>query len=241
MATWDYRWLGTIYPTPANAQDAEMSLSEYEDFVYGACLLDMENPIGYWVKFSAWQQNIVDWLKGKNDVHIIGPGTDIKMKITGRQFENCNGRKNMPDGEVCVSPVETSVEGKVYFSYPGIYSGQEVEGVRLWFENGQVVKATAEKGDPFLQEILKTDDGARRLGELGIGTNKGITKFTRNTLFDEKITGTFHLALGASLPETGGVNQSAIHWDIVADLRESGEIWVDEVLLYKDGNFVIEF
>ena len=147
----------------------------------------------------------------------------------------------MPDGEVCVSPVETSVEGQVYFSYPGIYMGQEVQGVRLWFENGLVTKASAEKGDAFLQEILNTDEGARRLGELGIGTNEGITEFTRNTLLDEKITGTFHLALGAGLPKTGGQNQSAVHWDIVADLRESGEIWVDEVLIYKNGEFVIDF
>ncbi len=237
MATRDFRWLGTIFPTSANAQAAEMSLSAYEDFVFGACLPDEVDPIGYWEKFSAWQQNIVDWLDGKEKVHLLGPETDLRMSIAGRIFENCDGRENMPDGEVCVSPVETSVDGHVYFSYPGIYLGHEVQGVRLWFENGRVVKASADKGENFLHEILETDEGARTLGELGIGTNPGITKFTKNTLFDEKITGTFHLALGASFPDTGGVNKSAIHWDIVADIREAGEIWIDDVLFYKDGEF----
>ena len=241
MATGDFRWVGTQFPTNANAQDAEMSLREYEELVYGACLPDMDDPIGYWQRFSTWQQKIVDWLKGKERVHVIGRETDVRLSIKGRSFMNCNGRLNMPDGEVCTSPVEDSAEGHVYFSYPTIYQGREVTGVQLWFENGRVVKATAEKGEDFLLKTLDIDEGSRYLGEFAIGTNEGITRFTRSILFDEKINGSFHMALGAGLPEAGGKNESAIHWDIVCDLREGGEIWVDDELLYKEGRFVVEF
>ncbi len=241
MADGDLRYLNTQFPTHASAQDADMSLDEYEDFVYGACLPDPEDPIGYWKAFSASQQRIVDWLDGKKEIKLIGPETDLTLSIAGRPFLNCDGRLNMPDGEVCVSPVEDSVEGSVYFSYPANYMGREITGIRLWFERGQVVKATADKGQSFLQKILDTDSGARFLGELGIGTNIGINRYTGNILFDEKISGSFHLALGAGLPEIGGLNQSSIHWDIVCDLRSSGEIWVDDTLFYKDGQFAIDF
>ncbi len=236
-----YRWLGTQYPTDAGAQDAEMGLLDYEDFVYGACLPDMDDPVGYWQRFSAWQAKIVEWFKPKDRVRVLGPGTDLELSVAGRVFENCDGRLNMPDGEICTSPVENSANGHVHFSYPAVYQGREVTGVRLWFEEGKVVKATADKNEEFLLSALDTDEGARFLGEFAIGTNKGITRFTRSTLFDEKIDGSFHLALGASLPMTGGVNNSAIHWDMVCDLRDGGEIWVDDELLYKDGEFVITF
>jgi aminopeptidase len=241
IADGSYRWVGTQFPTNAGAQDAEMGILDYEDFVYGACLPDMDDPVGYWQRFSAWQAKIVEWLKGKDQVRVVGPETDLRLSVTGRAFENCDGRENMPDGEVCTSPVENSAEGYVHFSYPAVYQGREVTDVQLWFEEGKVVKATAEKNEEFLLSVLDTDDGARFLGEFAIGTNKGITRFTRSTLFDEKIDGSFHLALGAGLPEVGGVNQSAIHWDIVCDLRDGGEIWVDDELLYKDGEFVIAF
>ncbi len=240
-ASGELRWTGTLFPTNAYAQDAEMSLSEYEDFVYGACLPDMDDPVGYWQRFSARQQKIVDWLKGKERVHVIGPETDLHLSIAGRVFINCDGHENMPDGEVFTGPVEDSVEGHVYFSYPAIYRGREVMGVRLWFENGRVVKAHAEKNEDFLLKTLDTDEGSRRVGEFAIGTNAGITRFTRQILFDEKISGSFHMALGAGYPETGSKNESAIHWDMICDLRDGGEIWVDEELLYKDGRFVIEF
>ncbi len=240
-AAGDLRWTVTLFPTNAHAQDAEMSLSEYEDFVYDACMPDSDDPVGYWHRFSAWQQKIVDWLKGKERVHVVGPDTDLHLSIAGRTFINSDGKHNMPSGEVFTGPVEDSVEGHVYFSYPAITSGREVAGIRLWFENGKVVKATAEKNEDFLLQTLDTDEGARYVGEFAIGTNKGITQFTRQILFDEKINGSFHMAVGFSIPETGGKNESAIHWDMICDMRDGGEIWVDDELLYKDGDFVIEF
>jgi len=241
MGDGSLRWVGTQFPMTGNAQDADMSLREYEDMVYGACLPDMNDPVGYWKRFSSWQEKIVQWLKGKDTVHVTGRETDLRLKITGRSFMNCNGRQNMPDGEVCTSPVEDSMNGHVCFSYPTIYQGREVTGVRLWFENGKVVKAAADKGGEFLQSVLDTDEGSRLVGEFAIGTNEGITKFTRSILFDEKINGSFHMAIGAGLPEAGGKNESAIHWDMICDLREGGEIRVDDELLYKNGSFVIDF
>ncbi len=235
-----FRWVGTQFPTNANAQDAEMGLREYEDLVYGACLPDMDDPVGHWRRFSAWQEKIVQWLKGREAVRVVGPETDLRLSIAGRRFINCDGRQNMPDGEVCTSPVESSAEGQVWFSYPAVYQGREVTGVRLWFQAGRVVKARADKGEEFLLKTLDTDEGSRYLGEFAIGTNEGITRFTRSTLLDEKINGSFHLALGMCLPEAGGANESAIHWDMVCNLRDGGEIWVDDELLYKDGRFVVD-
>lgn len=240
-AAGEVQWVGTQYPTNAHAQDADMSLTDYEDFVFGACLPDMDDPLGYWTRFSAWQNKIVEWFKGKERVRVTGPGTDLSLNIVGRSFVNCDGKENMPDGEVFTGPVEDSVEGYVLFSYPAVYQGREVENVRLWFEKGRVVKATADKNEDYLLQMLDTDEGSRYVGEFAIGTNKGITRFTRNTLFDEKINGTFHMALGKGFPESGSVNESAIHWDMVCDLREGGEILVDDTLLYKNGKFVIEF
>jgi aminopeptidase len=240
-ASGELRWVLGPYPTNACAQDAEMSLAEYEDFVYGACLPDMNDPIGYWKRFSAKQQKICDWLKGKKKVRVIGKDTDLRLSIAGRNFENCDGKMNMPDGEVFTGPVEDSMEGHVYFSYPAINRGREVTGVRLWFEKGQVVKATAEKNQDYLLKTIATDEGSKRVGEFAIGTNEGIQKFTREILFDEKIGGSFHMALGSGYPETGSKNESAIHWDMVCDLRDGGEIWVDDTLFYKNGKFVIKF
>jgi aminopeptidase len=218
-----------------------MSLSEYEDFVYGACMPDMDDPIGYWKRFSARQQKFVDWMEGRKRIRVSAPGTDLSLNVEGRRFINCDGKENMPDGEVFTGPVEDSVEGYVYFSYPAIYNDREVDGVRLWFEKGKVVKASAEKNEKFLLEMLDTDEGARYVGEFAIGTNEGIIRFTRQILFDEKINGSFHMALGAGLPESGSCNESAIHWDMVCDLRNGGEIWVDDQLLYKNGKFILKF
>ena len=237
----DAKWVGTLFPTNAAAQDAEMGLGEFEDLVYGACLPDLDDPIGYWKRFSAWQQRIVEWLKGKKQVHVIGPDTDLRMSIEGRPFINCDGQANMPDGEVFTSPVEGSVEGHVRYTYPAVYRGREVTNVRLRLEKGRVVEAKADKGEDFLLKTLDVDEGARVPGEFAIGTNKGVTRFMRQTLFDEKIAGTFHMALGASIPVSGGTNISAVHWDMVCDLRQGGEIRVDGELLHKDGKFVIDF
>ena len=235
----ELRWTLTLFPTEAHAMDAEMSLSEYEDFVYSACMPNQDDPVSYWKQVSARQQKIVEWLKGKKQVRVIGKETDLRLSIDGRVFINCDCKENVPDGEIFTGPVEDSVEGHVFFSYPTIYAGREVDGVRLWFEKGRVVRATAEKNEDFLIKTLDTDDGARRVGEFAIGTNKGITGFTREILFDEKIGGSFHMAVGAGYPETGSTNHSAIHWDMICDLRDGGEIWVDGELLYKNGDFVL--
>lgn len=238
-AAGELRWTLAPFPTNAMAQDAEMSLSDYEDFVYGACLPDLSDPVGYWRNFSIWQQHIIDWLKGKNHVHITAPGTDIKLGISDRTFINSDGHHNLPDGEIFTGPVEDSINGHVSFTYPTLYGGREVSGVQLWFEKGKVTKASAEKNQDFLLKTLDTDAGARYVGEFAIGTSKGITRFTREILFDEKIDGSFHIALGASYPETGGKNESAIHWDMICDLKKGGEIRVDGELLYRDEKFVI--
>ena len=240
-AAGELRWVVAPYPTRALAQDADMGLLEYEDFVYGACMPDISDPIGYWRNFSKRQQAVVDWLKGKKQIRIVGPETDLRLSVDGRVFINCDGRFNMPDGEIFTGPVEDSVEGHVFFSYPAIYNGREVTGVRLQFEHGRVVRATADKNEEFLNRTLDTDAGSRSVGEFAFGTNEGITRFTREILFDEKIGGSFHMALGAGYPETGSKNESAIHWDMICDLRKGGEITVDGELLYRDGRFLVDF
>lgn len=240
-AAGELHWVGTLFPTNAGAQDAEMGLVEFEDLVYGACLPDPNDPIGYWKRFSAWQQHLVDWLRGKKEIRVLGPDTDLRLSVEGRPFVNCDGRANMPDGEVFTSPVEGSVEGHVRFTYPAVFRGREVTNVRLRLDKGRVVEAKADKGEDFLVQTLDVDEGARVPGEFAIGTNKGVTRFMRQTLFDEKIAGTFHMALGASIPESGGTNVSALHWDMVCDLRQGGEIRVDGELLHQDGKFVIDF
>ncbi|MEN6410937.1 MAG: aminopeptidase [Anaerolineaceae bacterium] len=235
----DLRWTLTLFPTDAHAQDAEMSLTEYEDFVYNACMPDMNDPVGYWQKIRVQQDRIVAWLKGKDQVHVKAEGTDLRLSVKDRTFINCCCHNNVPDGEVFTGPVEDSAEGYVTFTYPALYNGHEVTGVRLWFEKGRVVKATADKNEEFLLKMLDTDAGSRYLGEFAIGTNEGINRFTGEILFDEKIGGSFHMALGAGYPETGAKNESGIHWDMICDLRQGGEIRVDDELLYQNGKFVI--
>ncbi len=239
-AAGELRWVVAPFPTNALAQDAEMGLDEYEDFVYGACLPDMNDPVGYWKRSSVKQGKVVEWLKGKKELHITAPETDLRLNVEGRTFINSAGHHNMPDGEIFTGPIENSAEGNVYFSYPTIYDGKEVNGVRLWFEGGKVVQATAEKNQEFLLKTLDTDAGSRYLGEFAFGTNDGITRFTREILFDEKIGGSFHMALGAGYPETGSKNESAVHWDMICDLRRGGEIRADGELFYRDGKFVID-
>ena len=235
----ELRWALTAYPTDAFAQDADMSLDEYTEFIYGAVMPDQNDPIGYWKRVSARQDRIVNWLKGKKNVHLISKNTDLRLSIEGRQFINCDCKLNVPDGEVFTGPVEDSMEGHVTFSYPTIYQGREVTGVQLDFVKGKAVKATAEKNEDFLNKTLDIDEGGRYVGEFAIGTNEGITKFTRQILFDEKIGGSFHIALGTGYPESGSKAHSAIHWDMICDLRD-GQIWVDDVLFYENGKFVIE-
>ena len=235
----ELHWTGTIYPTQAFAQDAEMSLREFEDFVYNGCLVHEPDPIKAWKKISREQQRVVDRLNKARRIHVVGPDTDLKLEVTGRKWENCDGHENFPDGEIFTGPIEDSVNGHIRYSYPACAYGREAEDVRLWFKDGKVVKATAAKNEEFLLKMLKTDKGARYVGEFAFGTNYGIQRFTKNTLFDEKIGGTIHLALGKGYPESGSKNNSAIHWDMVCDLRKGGEVRVDGTLFLKDGKILI--
>jgi aminopeptidase len=233
------RWVGTQYPCPAYAQEADMSLREYEDFVYSATFVDKDDPIAEWRKVHDEQQVIIDWLEGKKTVTVKSPNADLTLSIEGRSFVNSDGKRNMPSGEIFTGPVEDSANGWVNFTYPAIRGGREVEGVRLEFMDGKVVGATAEKNQEYLISQLDADPGARYLGEFAIGTNYGIQRFTKSILFDEKIGGSFHMAVGAGYPETGSVNKSSVHWDFICDVREDSEIRVDGELLYKDGDFKI--
>lgn len=238
-AAGEFRWVGTLYPTNAQAQEADMSLSEFEDFVYAACFVDREDPVAEWQKISAMQQKLVDWLVGKKDVKVQSPNVELTLSIAGRTFINSDGRKNMPSGEIFTGPVEDSVNGWVRFTYPAIYNGREVDGVELRFENGKVVDASAKKNEAFLISVLDTDPGARYLGEWAVGTNNGINRFTKSILYDEKIGGTIHMAVGAGYPETGSKNQSSVHWDMICDMRDGGKIWVDDELFYDSGRFTV--
>ncbi len=234
-----YRWSVTLFPTHAYAAEAGMSLAAYEDFYYKACLATDAEPLTAWQRQSDEVKRLAAWMEGKEQVHITAPGTDITLGVEGRKFIPCVGEHNMPDGEFFTGPIEDSVNGEIAFSFPAAYGGRDVAGVRFKFENGKVVDASAERGEEFLIEMLDTDEGARRLGELGIGTNYGISTGTKEILLDEKIGGTVHMAIGMSYPETGGVNDSAIHWDMVCDLRQGGAITVDGTEIQRDGKFVI--
>ncbi|MQA99645.1 MAG: aminopeptidase [Actinobacteria bacterium] len=238
-AAGEYRWNVTLFPTEAHAMDAEMSLSEFEDFYYAACMVHADDPIGEWRKMAERHQRLVEWITGRNEIHIEGEGTDLLLEVGGRTFIPASGRENFPDGEIFTGPREDKTRGHVTFSYPAIYGGQVVEGVRLEFESGRVVDARAAKNEAFLIKKLDTDPGARVLGELGIGTNYGIEEFSGEILMDEKIGGTVHLAVGAAYPETGGENKSAVHWDMVCDLRRGGRISVDGDRLMEDGKLLV--
>jgi aminopeptidase len=231
-------WALTLFPTEAYAQDAEMSLREYEDFVYGAMFADEPDPVAAWRAVHRDQARLIRRLAGADAVRIVGPGTDLRLSVKGRTFINSDGHRNMPSGEVFTGPVEDSAEGVIEYDFPVCHRGREVDGVRLVFRKGLVVEATAKKNQAFLLSMLDTDPGARRLGELGIGTNRRIQRFTKSILFDEKIGGTVHLAVGKSYPETGGVNHSAIHWDMIKDLRRGGALYVNGKIFQKDGRFV---
>jgi len=226
------------YRINAEAQEAAVSLEEYEDFVYKSCLVDKEDPAAEWKKVHEQQERVCHFLNQIDEMHVLGEDTDLTFSVKGRKWINCSGKENMPDGEVFTGPIEDSANGVVRFTLPGIFSGREVEDIKLTFRDGKVVEASAAKGNEFLQSILRID-GADRIGEAAVGTNYGITKFTKNMLFDEKIGGTIHIALGTSFPETGGLNESAVHWDILKDMKKDGEIYADGKLFYKNGKFVI--
>jgi aminopeptidase len=233
------RWCVTQFPTQASAQDADMSLTEYADFVYSAGLLDQADPVAAWKGVCAEQQRLIDILSRCDTIRLVSADTDLTYRVGGRTWVNAAGDKNFPDGEIFTGPIEDSAEGHITYSFPAVYSGREVEGVRLVFKQGQVVEATAAKGQDLLLSLLDMDPGARYLGEVAFGLNYGIKRFSRNILFDEKIGGTVHLAVGASYPETGGQNQSALHWDMVCDMRTGSEVFADGELVYRDGKFIV--
>ena len=232
------RWVATQFPCHAAAQDAETSLDDYADFVFAAGMLDKEDPAAAWRTLSRQQARLVSFLQGVQELHFVTPsGTDLRVAVAGRSWINCDGHENFPDGEVFTGPIEDATAGTVAFDFPSVHGGREVDGVRLVFRQGRVVDASAQKGEEFLLRMLDQDPGARVLGEVAIGCNYAITRHTRNTLFDEKIGGTFHVALGAAYPESGGKNQSGLHWDMVCDLRGGGKIEADGRVLNDKGRF----
>lgn len=234
----ELKWTGTQFCCEASAQDAEMSLAEYEDFVYSAGLLDLDDPAKGWQEIADRQQRLVDFLNGKKQVHITTPqGTDIRFGIEGRTWINCCGHENFPDGEVFTGPVEDATDGTVVYSFPACHGGREVHDIVLKLRAGCVVEATAGKNEDYLFKMLDQDEGARTFGELAMGANYSIKRYTKNTLFDEKIGGTFHAAVGSGYPETGSKNQSGLHWDMVCDLRQGGRISVDGELISENGKF----
>jgi len=241
----ELKWCGTLYPTVASAQDAEMSLTDYEDFVFEAGHIDQDDPVKVWQQIEKRQQKVVDDLTGKKELRFqAGNGTDLTVNVEGMTWINCCGHENFPDGEVFTGPnlkaADGGVNGYVKYSFPAVHHGREVHDVELWFEKGKVVQARASKNEDFLLQMLDQDKGGRYLGEIAIGTNYQIRDYTKNTLFDEKIGGTFHAAVGAGYPETGNTNESGLHWDMVCDLRPEaggGTITCDGKVISKDGRF----
>jgi aminopeptidase len=232
-------WTLAPYPTMAMAQEAGMDLYSYADFVSKSLMLDKEDPIAEWERVQKEQEKICDFLNKAKEIHVEGEDTDLHLNVEGRKWINCSGQKNLPDGEVFTGPVEESVNGHIRFTYPGIYQGKEIENIYLEFKEGHVVKATATKGQELLDQVLKVPN-ADMVGEFAIGTNYGITKFTKNMLFDEKIGGTLHMALGMSIAESGGKNMSGIHWDILKDMKSPGsKITADEIVVYEEGKWKI--
>jgi aminopeptidase len=232
------RWVYTESPCAAFAQDAEMSLAAYEDFVYAAAFADQADPLAASRAFYAEDDRRAGLMAGHREVVVRGPHVELRLSIAGRTFVNAAGRHNAPDGEIYTGPVEDSVNGWIRFSYPAVHNGREVDGVEMAFRDGEVVTATASKNQPFLLEMLAADPGARYLGEFAIGTNDRIQRFTRRILYDEKIGGTIHVAIGSGYPETGSRNRSRIHWDFICDMRYDSEIVVDGEVMYRNGSFV---
>jgi aminopeptidase len=237
----EFKWVTTQFPTLAYAQDGEMSFEEYETFLYKACHVNDpdSDPVAYWQGVEAEQQRLVDVFKGHDNVLVRSPHCDFSLSIKGRVFINADGHNNMPDGEIFTGPVEESASGWIHFNFPAVFRGSETSGVKLRFEEGKVVEALADKNQALLERMLNVDAGAGYLGEFALGTNYGIQSHTKNILFDEKIGGTFHIAFGSGYPKTGSKSKSAIHWDMICDLRKDSEVLLDGDLIYKDGTFLV--
>ena len=238
MARGELRWCGTLSPTNAHAQDAEMSLTEYEDFVFRACHVLDDDPVGYWRSIAAELSARAEALASVRELRIVGEDTDLTVAVAGRTWRPAYGIQNMPDGEVYTSPVETGVDGRIRFGFPAVFEGREIDDIKLRFERGKVVAAEAAGGQSYLEALLELDEGARVAGEVAFGLNYEIDRFTRNILFDEKIGGTMHLALGMGFENLGGVNRSALHLDLICDLRREGEVYADGELVWRAGRFL---
>ena len=232
------RWVVTAYPTKALAQEAGMSILSFEEFVYRAMKLYYEDPIKKWLEQTERQEKIREFLSKVSELRYVSDDTDLTVRVDGRVWINDDGKKNMPGGEVFTAPHEDGVDGYILFDLPSVWRGIEVKNVKLRFRKGEVVEASAEIGGDFLRKTLETDDGAKRLGELAFGLNYDIKKPIKQILFDEKIGGTIHMALGAAYPATGGKNVSAIHWDMIKDMSNA-KVYADGDLIYENGRFVI--
>jgi aminopeptidase len=236
----ELRWCGTLCPTNAHAQDADMSLEDYEEFVFRACHVLDDDPIGHWRRAAEELRARADDLAGVRELRIVGEDTELTAIVEGRRWRPAHGRQNMPDGEVYTSPVETGVNGTIRFGFPAVFGGREIDDLRLRFEDGRVVAAEAADGQSYFEALLEMDDGARGIGELAFGLNYEIDRFTRNILFDEKIGGTIHLALGMAFADLGGLNRSTLHLDLICDLRRQGEVYADGELVWQNGRFLRE-
>ena len=235
----DLKWVIADFPTNALAQEAKMSLEEYTEFLIKSCYLHEEDPVSKWIEIGEKQEKIADYLNKKSKIRIVGDKTDITFNVAGRIWKSCAGECNFPDGEVYTSPVEDSANGQIYFDFPQLYRGNEAQKVLLTLKDGKVIDAKAEKGEDFLNNMLDMDEGSRFVGEIAIGTNDMIQDVTGNILFDEKIGGSIHMAVGASYPDTGGKNVSGLHWDLIKNMKNGGQIYADDELIYENGKFLI--
>ena len=235
----ELNWVICNFPTHARAQEGKMSLEEYTEFLCKVCYLNEENPVDKWCEIEKFQARIADILNTKSKIRYVGEQTDITFSCEGRKWISCSGKNNFPDGEIFTSPVENSANGEIYFDFPAIYRGNEVEGVHIKLKDGKVIEATAKKNEEFLLKMLNQDEGASFVGEIAIGTNEMVTEITGDILFDEKIGGSIHVAFGASYPETGGKNESGLHWDMIKNMKNGGKIYADDELIYENGKFII--
>lgn len=236
----ELRWSLTLFPTVAYALDAEMETDEFAEFVFEACRLNASDPAAAWQEQSRLQAAMIDRLANHQEIRIIAPETDLTLSIAGRSWINSDGKRNFPSGEIFTGPVEESVNGHIRFSFPVVTQGRSISDIRLRFQDGRVTDASAASGEEFLVRTLDTDAGSRRLGEFAFGTNYGIQRFIKNILFDEKIGGTVHMAIGAGYPETGSLNESSVHWDMICDIREEGVVTVDGVPFLHQGRYLLD-
>jgi aminopeptidase len=233
------KWCVSLFPCHSVAQDSNMSLWELEELAFRSCLLDKPDPVAAWQEVGREQERIAKILRTKHTIRAVGPGTDLTVTCEGRNWVSCCGENNMPDGEIFTSPVESETQGQITFSYPAIFNSREVENVVLKFRDGDCVDASATKDEEYLHSMLATDEGAKRLGEFAFGTNAAVTSFTKNILFDEKIDGTIHCALGNAYSDAGGTNQSLIHWDMICNLKQNSQVYADGEKVYENGKFLI--